>query len=91
MRLEHDAAAPPQSEPETMRRVPQEFPRSPVRWAVAYMKPAMMAVVWAMANFDARPIMPLSFFHGLMAFSVSKTVAPHAVAPHAVNFACVSA
>jgi len=31
------------------------------------MKPAMMAVVWAMANLEAKPTTPLSFLYGLMA------------------------
>ena len=35
--------------------------------------PAMMAVAWAMANLDARPMTPRSFFHGLIALRVSKT------------------
>ena len=37
------------------------------------MKPAMIAVVCAIANLDTNPMMPLSFFHGLSSLSVSKT------------------
>ena len=35
------------------------------------MKPATMAVNWAMQNLEKRPTMPFSFFQGFFSLSVS--------------------